>query len=930
MFPRGAQEGQGAAGDAVIHPSAAALADEDAGGAEDLKLGGEGALRNADDAVQFADAAGSVREVAHDGPAGGIGQGLENFGSGGHGRNISGFSDMSNLVHLCWCRAVVLSCDWGRGGGRWAMEQMRSWIRRGWAALGGWAGQCREPLFIGALWAVGGIAAADRWAVPWAWLGVVMVGLAGWVVWRRGWWAGCGLMGIFGLLHCWNLADPLRLEVNRVMAPGAAVQAEVRGVVEDAPVAGMSEGNWQFPLRVEELHSGVASWPAGSGLLYVRLTDAASAPVYGDRVVMKGLLRRPPEVRNPGEFDFAGFVMRSGYAAEFAAEGAAGRWRVERSGLGNPVMAAALRSRDWIAGTVTLDLENSPDVAATVRTMVLGTREKTPDEIMDAFRASGTMHIFSVSGLHVALFAGLLWFVLSRTPLPRGWIIAVSLAGMFFYVFVTGLRPSAWRAALMVGMVMVAPLWNREGNMFNNLGAAAMLLLGWQTQQLFQAGFTLSFGVLLALALLQKPLESVVGFCFGSWTAPDDFLPEELWSRRQAVWYWIRRKLVTALAVSTASTLGSMPLMIGYFNLVTPAGVLANLILVTLSLWILVVACAALVSAALGLKPLVLLWNNANWALAWSTIGTAKFFAAMPWGHVRLDPARLWRGDPCEVTVLALEQGGGATRIDTPTGRQWMVDCGGLKHWNRTVRPHLERAPVNRLEGVFLTHPDSYHAGALPQLMRLFQPREMWRVGAKKRKRSKAAGAGGAEAAGAEAADGKILEAGRRFVLDEGVTLEVLFPPAGWEAGVTDDQACVLRLECRGFRILFMGDAGFLTEKSLLSSGVDLRSDVLVMGRHGSDFCGLPEFVRAVRPGAVIFSNNRFPESERAVESWRQRIAGQGVKMFDQALTGGVTLRVDREGLTVLGFVNGERWSRGPAAVSPWSAEPEKPGPLIR
>lgn len=816
------------------------------------------------------------------------------------------------------------------------MELLRRWIRRAGTAVRGWAGQCHEPLFLAALWAVAGIAAADRWSVPWIWTGLVIAGLGGLARWRQRWMGGVALAGVFALLHCWNLADPLRLEVERVMAPGAALQAEVTGVVVDAPVAGMSGDTWQFPLRVETLHSGVASWPTGGGLLYVRLTEAASVPVYGDRVVMKGLLRRPAGVRNPGEFDFAGFVMRSGYAAEFVAEGAPGRWRVAAGGLGNPVMAAALRARDWIAATVTLDLENSPDIAATVRTMVLGTREKTPDEIMDAFRASGTMHIFSVSGLHVALFAGMLWFVLSRTPLPRGWIIAVSLAVMFFYVFITGLRPSAWRAALMVGMVMLAPLWNREGNLFNSLGASALLLLGWQTQQLFQAGFTLSFGVLLAIALFQKPLESVVGFCFGSWTAPDEFLPEELWSRRQAAWYWLRKKLVASLAVSTASTLGSMPLMIGYFNLVTPVGVLANLILVTLSLWILVLACAALVSAALGLKPLVLLWNNANWALAWSTIGTAKFFAALPGGHVRLDPARLWRGDPCEVTVLALEQGGGATRIDTPTGRQWMVDCGGLKHWNRTVRPHLEHAPVNRLEGIFLTHPDSYHAGALPQLTTLFHPAEVWRVAPKKLKSATARAAlkpdteaGGANPPGALAA-GHVLEAGRRFVLDEGVTLEVLFPPVGWEAGVTDDQACVLRMECRGFRVLFMSDAGFLTEKSLLSSGVDLRSDVLVMGRHGSDFCGLPEFVRAVRPGALIFSNSRFPEAERAVESWRQRMAGQGVKMFDQALTGGVTLRLDREGLTVSGFVNGESWRRGPAEVSPWSAEPEKPGPLIR
>ena len=99
MFPCRAQEGEGFAGDAIIHPPAAALAHEDSGGAQDLELGGEGALREAHDFIQLANATRTFREVAHDGPAGGIGQGLEDFGGGGHGFNISEKSDMSNVVH---------------------------------------------------------------------------------------------------------------------------------------------------------------------------------------------------------------------------------------------------------------------------------------------------------------------------------------------------------------------------------------------------------------------------------------------------------------------------------------------------------------------------------------------------------------------------------------------------------------------------------------------------------------------------------------------------------------------------------------------------------------------------------------------------------------------------------------------------------------
>ena len=792
------------------------------------------------------------------------------------------------------------------------MNRWVRWKKTAAGPMGRWLHQMGEPLFGISLAAVTGIVLADRAPHGLSWGVAAVLAGAGVLAGRRPWWVYAAVLTCFGWAHVMQLRDPLRDLTERRLAPGGSVAATVTGIVSDAPVMSVSGNSWQFPLEVESLQSGGESWPARRCQLYVRISEVRVVPVYGDRIVLTGLLRRPAPVRNPGEFDFGGYLKRSGYAAEFLSGDAEGRWQRLAAGQGNPVTAAALRSRDWIAATVTQDLEDSPDIAATVRTMVLGTREKTPDDITDAFRASGTMHVFSVSGLHVALFAGICWFVLGLTRLPRGWIIGLSLGLMFFYVFITGLRPSAWRAAIMTTFFLTGATWNREGNLFNSLGASALLLLGWQTQQLFQPGFTLSFGVLLAIALLQKPLRVVSDWMIGRWNAPDPYLPEELQSRRQQSWYWLRDKLADSLSISTASTIGSMPLMIGYFNLITPVGIFANLFLVAMSTCILIVACLSLGFAAVGLKPVVLLWNNANWALAWASIGTAKFFAGVPLGHVRIDPARLWRGDPCEVTVLALENGGGATRIDTPTGRQWLIDCGGLRHWNRTLRPHLERAPVNQLAGLFLTHADSYHSGALAPLTELFPPAKVWRNGTKK-----------------DGFDSK-LKSGDAIELETGTRLAVLFPPGAWQAGVADDAAAVLRLECRGFRVLFMSDAGFLTEKALLASGMDLRADVLVMGRHGADYCGLPEFVRAVRPGALVFTNNRFPEEERAPESWRQRIAGQGVVLFDQALTGGVTLRMDGGGLTVRGFGDGSVWKRVPKPPEPWSAPPEQAGPLIR
>lgn len=800
-----------------------------------------------------------------------------------------------------------------------------------------------EPLFPAAVAAMGGILLADRWGTRAGWAAAAGLGLVMALGFRRRWSVYLAAVAAFGLMHVLRVEDPLRQAVNQHLRAGAAAAARVTGVVLDAPVEGYGGTSWSFPLAVERLEVGNEDWPGRGGKFYARVTDTVNPPAYGDRVELSGIVIRPAGIRNPGEFDFASFLLRNGYAGQFNCGGSLSECRVLASGQGNPVMAVALRSRDWIGRAVSADLEDSPDIAATVRTMVLGTREKTPQEIEDAFRASGTMHIFAVSGLHIALFGLILSFALSRTPLPRGWIVLLSLGLMVFYVFITGLRPSAWRAAIMVALVMMGPWWNREPNLFNSLAAAALLLLGWDTRQLFQAGFVLSFGVLLAIAMFQKPMAALTNRALGRWNGPDPFLPKDLWNRRQRLWFWFRKWLCDSLGLSVASTVGTMPLMIGYFSMITPVGIVANLLLVTLSVWILAVACVSLLFAATGWSGAVAVWNNANWAMAWCSIGLAKFFAALPWGHVRVDPSRLWRGSPCEITVLALDHGGGAIRIDTPSGRQWLIDCGGLKHWNGTLRPHLERAPVNVLDGVILTHADSYHRAALPAVRQLFHPAQIQvaeGMGSPlSPKHGSAAeadeGAGKATTTVTASDPGQppftgVLAAGDSLQLDGETRLEVLFPPASWTASVADDMALVLRLECRGWRLLMMGDAGFVTEKALLASGQDLRADVLVKGHHVSDFSGLPEFVNAVKPGAMIFTNCRFPETERVPRSWRDRMAGKGIVLFDQALTGAAIVTMDDRGICVRSFLDSITWSAKPRPTSPWNVPLEKPGPLIR
>src|SRR5262245_4218257 len=173
------------------------------------------------------------------------------------------------------------------------------------------------------------------------------------------------------------------------------------------------------------------------------------------------------------------------------------------------------------------------------------------------------MHVFAISGLHIALIAGLLVTLLRVFRLPRGWCGFVVLPIIWCYTGVTGWQASAIRSTIMMSVILAGWCLKRPSDLLNSLAGAAVLILVWDPQQLFQASFQLSFCVVLSLALFSPLLDALRARLL----APDPLLPKELlpaWRR------WLRGPLdlVTGgFMVSLAAWLGSIPLIAYYFHL---------------------------------------------------------------------------------------------------------------------------------------------------------------------------------------------------------------------------------------------------------------------------------------------------------------------------------------------------------------------------
>jgi len=323
-----------------------------------------------------------------------------------------------------------------------------------------------------------------------------------------------------------------------------------------------------------------------------------------------------------------------------------------RHGGGNPILRLAQKSRAWMQNAICKGLENTPEVQNFLGGIVLGLRHQTPEDIEEPFQQTGTLHLFAVAGLHVGIVAALLWMLAMVARLSRKWAAALIIPLLLFYAAVTGLHVSSIRAAVMSSILLGGLFFERKVFVLNSLAAAAFFLLCWNTNELFSTGFQLSFAVVGAIILFADTFAEFLQ----RWTAPDPFLPRSLLRgprhSMHATFEWLCR----GTGVSLAAWIGSLPLVLWYFYIVTPISLVANLIVVPIAFFILAIALLSLVSTPI-LPGLAVIFNNANWLLAQLVIGIVQFLGHVPGGHFYVEHPHWPEKLVAKITVLDIGAG---------------------------------------------------------------------------------------------------------------------------------------------------------------------------------------------------------------------------------------------------------------------------------
>ena len=674
---------------------------------------------------------------------------------------------------------------------------------------------------------------------------------------------------------------------------GAPQVALVEGIVRSEPSIGAT-GKARFLVEAThlEIDGKKIHLPCD-----IQAIVPSGNPALEDTVRVVGSLRPIAPPRNPGQFNAKRVMELRGITCELVAT-SPGDLEITSTATGFSLPRIATSCRKWMESTLREGISSDPLVCNLLAGIVLGVTSDIPDALQEEFRQTGTFHLFSVSGLHVGMIALILWQALRMAGVGRGIATCVIIPALFFYALLTGWKPSSVRAATMAAIFLIGMASGRQSIPLNSLCAAAFVILLQSTNELFNPGFQLSFTVVAAILLVARPLQDRIRRRL----EPDAFIPVPLWTKWQKQQHGAAGHTAGLLAVSLAAWVGSVPLTVFYFHMVSLSALVANLLVVPLSFLIMATAVLALASGVAA-AALAAVFNNANLVFTKILLLVIQAASSLPGSFI---PIAGWQADPAAITVFDFGSGG-STAIQSD-GRVWLIDCGSRWDFENVVTPWLRSTGHWSADRLVLTHGDSNHIGgvgtlidanSLPQITDSpLQDRSPLR-----RKLHTAAAASDFRISKAQAGDS--LE------VSPSMSLQILHPPPDLVAATADDKSLVALVGSSKVRVLILSDAGPSTFEWLLENQRSaIAADILVLGRHHSGALPEASFLRAVNPALVVATAADFPSNEQMDEDWAAMLEGLGMHLFRQDRTGAAIIRLGRDGFVARGFLNGETFSR--------------------
>lgn len=682
-----------------------------------------------------------------------------------------------------------------------------------------------------------------------------------------------------------------------------------------------SNSKTSFILNIELLKLK-GDWAPAEGKILVHVYDNRQSFKYADRLLLEGNIFAPDPPTNLRQFDYKKFLENEKIPAILKVSQKELAKKLELRSSPNVIKKYAFLVRHKLDSKI---VHYMPPLAAEIsRGILLGLRAGIPTEIEELFIKTGTMHIIAISGLNIGLVIVVFMFFLKILCVPRKPRFFLVLILLLFYVLTAGAGSPLKRAYIMAGVVLVGFILEREPDILNSLGIAAMGILLFWPNEIFSASFQLSFLCLFAIIYFTPKIETALNLILRS---DDKF----------------SRYLKKSVSVSVAAWIGTIPLVISYFNNISFLSIIANLVAVPLLFLDIIFATVFFLSPSGFLSGF---WAEASSLTIEFLLKFLSFLSAAPFGFYKaaswsiggiigfyLFLIVIFNFRRFKLRIFHLASGAliilnifvwlpvfrtpdgimkiyffdvgfaDGILIEMPNGGYALLDGGSSSGdcGRRIIAPYLWNKHIKRLDAVILSHPDADHFGGLEFILENFEIGAVFDNGQKN------------ESFVFEQYQSALeKEKIKNFVVSESqaicgfkaVTITILHPPAQRLKGTGRDvnnNSVVLKIGYKDFSMLFTGDIQAEGLRYLLGYDEELESDVIKLPHHGLETSTEMEvLLDEVKPQIAVISAG--DDKKNKIRQMEKILAEKNIEFYNTADSGFITIQTAGDDFEMRGF----------------------------
>jgi len=625
-------------------------------------------------------------------------------------------------------------------------------------------------------------------------------------------------------------------------------------------------------------------------------------PQAGERWRLLVKLKRPHGSMNPGGFDYERSLYRKGISATGYVRRNDINQRLDDKMVFN-LSDHIIRLRQSLSNSLHELLKDKPHQGI-IEALAMGERHRMTNPEWEVLTRTGTIHLVAISGLHVGLIAGFSFllirlfasrcqFMMHTLPAQVPAAVAAIIAALI-YALLAGFTIPTQRAFLMVCVVMLSLIQRRTVRASNIIALSLLVILIFDPMSVLDVGFWLSF---TAVAI-------IVFAATGRIKTPSAF--------------------ISLSKVQLVIAIGMLPLMLMFFQRVSLAAPLANLVAVPWFSFVTVpVTLLATISMGVSTSLASGLFEVATWSLEllWVLL---EWLSMQPWAVFDTPAPVMWtlipatiaalfllmpRGMPArwlalllflpvllvtksspkigELNLTLIDVGQGLSLLLQTQHHSLVFDAGpryssSFDAGKNIVIPVLKSQGIRELDTLVVSHGDNDHSGGANAILKNFPVNNVYSGASAKRWRSDKA---------------VTCRAGQSWHWD-GVDFKFLHPQAEQTSG-GNNRSCVLQVRVGTYTILLPADIERTAELQLVAQyGEKLKSHILIAPHHGSKTSSSQAFIDQVSPDMVLIANgyrNRYRFPHDTVTS---RYQSQGISWLETQYSGAISVLITPNGLS--------------------------------